>query len=63
VGVCAVPKCGREIAPHLLMCRWHWFAVPKPLRDEVWRTYREEGVTSENYWEARDAAIGSVSDG
>lgn len=20
-------------------CRKHWFALPKPLRDKIWRTY------------------------
>jgi hypothetical protein len=23
------------------MCRDHWFALPKPIRDEIWRTYRK----------------------
>lgn len=24
----------------MLMCRPHWFTLPRPLRDQVWRTWR-----------------------
>lgn len=26
--------------PALWGCREHWFRLPKPLRDEIWRAYR-----------------------
>jgi hypothetical protein len=29
------------IAKSALGCRGHWFALPKPVRDEVWRLWRE----------------------
>lgn len=43
------------------MCRPHWYSVPKLLRDEVWDSYRRDGVLSERYLEARDAAIKAAS--
>jgi len=37
---CPVPGCGAEIDSSRLMCRHDWYAVPKPLRDGVWATWR-----------------------
>jgi hypothetical protein len=39
-GLCAVSGCGDQIDPTRLMCRRHWYQVPKRLRDKVWRTWR-----------------------
>jgi hypothetical protein len=25
----------------MFMCRAHWFALPKAIRNEIWRTYRK----------------------
>lgn len=58
---CPVPGCSEMHARRLMMCPTHWRQVPKPIRDEVWRSYREEGVLSEAYIEARVAAIESVT--
>jgi len=37
---CPVPGCEEEIDRTRLMCRRDWYAVPKRLRDRVWRTWR-----------------------
>ena len=39
----------------LLMCRRHWYMVPKPLRDAIWQTYRDgpAGAHARNIAEAR----------
>lgn len=37
---CPVPLCDGRPGPGKFMCRSHWFGTPKPLRDEVWRTWR-----------------------
>jgi hypothetical protein len=37
---CPIPRCERPIDPSRLMCRVHWYMVPKKLRDEVWATWR-----------------------
>ena len=37
---CKAEGCGVQVKDDLLMCRRHWYMVPKPLRDAVWETYR-----------------------
>jgi len=48
------------------MCKPHWYMVPKPLRKEVWRTYRKgQEVTkdpSREYLAAAKAAIAAVAE-
>jgi hypothetical protein len=39
-GRCPVAGCGAEIDQSRLMCRRDWYAIPKPLRDRVWATWR-----------------------
>lgn len=36
---CHWPGCVREVPPKLWGCKPHWFRLPKPIRDEIWRTY------------------------
>jgi hypothetical protein len=49
----------------MLMCRRHWFMVPKNLRDRVWATYRpgqcDDKQPSEAWHLAADAAIRHVA--
>lgn len=35
------PVCGHGIGPADVLCKTHWFAVPKRLRDAVWRTFKK----------------------
>lgn len=58
---CPIEGCETEHSRDLLMCARHWWDVPKPLRDEVWRAIRATGPFSDEYMVARDAAIESVS--
>lgn len=47
----------------MLMCKPHWFQVPRELRDRVWstyRAYRSDDGSLLDYVEARDAAIHAV---
>ncbi len=37
---CPVPGCRAQIDPSRLMCRSHWYVVPKHIRDQVWATWR-----------------------
>jgi hypothetical protein len=57
---CPIDGCDTRIARSRVMCRKHWYMVPRPLRDDVWTTYRRDGVLSEEYQDARDAAIAAV---
>ena len=37
---CHATGCNRSVPPEMLMCRVHWFKVPKPIRCRVWEHYR-----------------------
>jgi hypothetical protein len=37
---CLVRRCRQLIDPSRLMCRQHWYLVPKGLRDLVWASWR-----------------------
>ena len=37
---CHAPGCRRIVEPKLFACRRHWVALPKTLRDAIWRDYR-----------------------
>jgi hypothetical protein len=60
---CPVPGCGESIDASRLMCRRDWYLVPKPMRDQVWRTWRSgQGAFSREHGEAvRQAIIASQS--
>lgn len=43
---CGLPDCRKEISPEWLFCENHWRMVPRPLRLELarrWRQYRYGG--------------------
>jgi hypothetical protein len=40
---CPSDGCTRSVPQTQLACREHWYALPKEIRDEVWRTYRAPG--------------------
>lgn len=37
---CHAHGCNVEVPPRMLACKPHWYALPKFLRDAVWREYR-----------------------
>lgn len=39
---CRHPRCETPIAPHELACRTHWYQLPTPLRNRIWRHYRHD---------------------
>ena len=51
---CNHPECDNDISRHYLYCRRHWFKLPKPIRDEIWRTCSER---REDYTAAVRAAV------
>ena len=53
---CAADGCDVIVATDLLMCRKHWFKVPKDIRDRVWAGYRR-GLDAEY-----DAAVAAAVD-
>jgi hypothetical protein len=55
---CPVSSCSEPIDPSRLMCRHHWYQVPRQLRDLVWATWRSgEGADSLQHLEAVRLAI------
>lgn len=56
---CHWPGCGKQVPPAMWGCKSHWFALPKALRDRIWRTYQiGQEVTktpSSEYMDAADA--------
>lgn len=57
---CHWPGCPRQVPPALWGCRPHWYALPKEIRDRIWKAYRigqETSLTpSREYVEAARAA-------
>ncbi len=55
---CPVPGCVEFIDGSRLMCRRDWYLVPKPVRDEVWRTWQSgQGAFSAEHQQAVHVAI------
>lgn len=50
---CHWTGCARQVPPAMWGCKQHWFALPKPLRDAIWREYRPgqeiDGSPSDRY--------------
>lgn len=62
---CHAKGCDVRVPPKMLMCRRHWYMVPKALRDAIWDTYREgqeiDKRPSGEYLDAANAAIEAVA--
>lgn len=39
---CAHPHCDVEIADYQLACRPHWYELPTPLRNRIWKYYAND---------------------
>ncbi len=57
---CHWPGCIVEVAPKLWGCQSHWYALPKPLRDRIWATYRPGQETTKTPSPAYIAAARAV---
>jgi len=61
VSYCPIPGCENLIDLSRLMCRAHWYVVPKVTRDLVWATWRSgQGALSSEHKDAVLAAIAAV---
>ena len=56
---CPATGCERREPARLLFCRAHWAMVPRPLQDEVLRTWKSGMLR--DYWPARKAAVDAVN--
>jgi len=60
--LCPAAGCHRHVSPDRLMCRPHWYQVPRPLRDAVWATWRcGAGTGTPEHTDAILAAVGAAS--
>jgi integrase len=58
-GRCRVPGCTATVSAQRLMCRPHWYTVPKQVRDLIWATWRSgAGALSARKGEAFSLATG-----
>jgi len=59
---CPATTCTRRVGRGQLLCRSHWFMVPKPLRDAVLNAWRGGlGAGSPEHAEAITAAVEAVN--
>lgn len=38
--LCHAHDCASAVPPRMLMCRHHWFSLPRAVRDAIWHEYR-----------------------
>ncbi len=64
--VCHAIACTEMVPPKMLMCRKHWFSVPKIIRDQVMAHYRSGQIgdwkPSKEYCEAAKAALRAAAE-
>jgi hypothetical protein len=55
---CPWPGCGSRVAREQWGCRNHWYRLPKNLRDQIWRGWRNRQRTGDltEHMEALHAA-------
>ena len=59
---CPADGCAQAVTPSVLMCRPHWYLVPKPLRNAVWAAWAEgAGAGTLAHYEAIRAATAAVN--
>lgn len=59
---CPADGCTRAVSGSMLMCRTHWYAVPKPLRSAVWAAWADgAGQGTLAHCQAIRAAIEAVN--
>lgn len=63
---CHWPGCKEQVPPAKWGCTYHWFRLPKSLRDALWMAYKvgqeETGDVSKAYLEAADAIQKWIAD-
>jgi hypothetical protein len=63
--LCHAVGCDSVVPPRMLMCRRHWFMVPKKLQDAVWDEYipgqEVRKDPTNDYLTAAHAAIEAVA--
>lgn len=63
---CHARNCEVPVPPKMLMCRRHWYMVPREMRNRVWNTYQRgqeigQVLPTEAWFEASKEAIEAVA--
>lgn len=59
---CPANGCKRNLPEHLLMCKPHWYMVPRHLRSDVWNAYQDgAGAYTPELLDAQSEAIWAVN--
>ncbi len=62
---CHAHGCEAAVPPSMVFCKLHWFSLRKPMRDAVWREYRQgqerDKKPSLRYLAVQQHAIGEVA--
>lgn len=60
---CPGPDCKEQLPIHILMCRTHWWQVPRLIRTRVQQAWQNRGKAGgwDEYMDARSAAIAAVN--
>lgn len=63
---CHAAGCSVHTPPQMLMCKRHWFMVPREIRNRVWSTYRDgqcdDWDITNAYANAARAAVRAVAE-
>ena len=61
---CHAHGCTTRVPPSMFMCRSHWYAFRKPMRDAIWKEYRpgqeNDKRPSPRYMAVQRRAVGEV---
>ena len=59
---CPAGSCPARVADHMLMCRPHWFMVPRILQNDVWTAWDNgAGAGTDEHHAAIAAAVTAVN--
>lgn len=58
--VCAAARCREAVKPGMLMCREHWFALPKGLRSTIGHSWRARRMR--DYAASVEAAVNFIAE-
>jgi hypothetical protein len=59
---CPGPECTKQIPYDQLACSRHWYQVPRPIRNAVYRAWANgDGVGTQAHLSAMQAAIGKMT--
>lgn len=63
---CHAACCKKSVPPEMLMCKKHWFMVPRHIQQLIWKHYRvgqcDDQLITHEYAEAARAAVRSVAE-